>query len=161
MDAVLFSSKSIEWATPPDLFKMLDDEHHFTLDVCAREWNKKCDKFFSPEDNGLVQSWAGHVCWMNPPYGRNMGKWIEKAVKESERAKVVCLLPARTDTKYFHTWIKPQAASIIFLQGRVAFLREGVDTVARAPFPSMVVIFDARTQSEAKGTPGNGLETAG
>ena len=165
MNRALLSSQSIEWATPPEVFNLLNDVHHFTLDVCARPWNKKVDKYFSPEDNGLVQSWAGHVCWMNPPYGRQIGKWIEKAVKESTHAKVVCLLPARTDTKYFHNMIRPHSVSMTFLAGRVAFLREDKDSVVRAPFPSMVVVFDARAESgsksEGKDPAGDGLADAG
>lgn len=156
----MFTSTSIEWATPLSMFNELDAIHHFTLDVCANAGNAKCKKYFTIEDNGLAQSWKGHICWMNPPYGRTIGKWIEKAVAESRHAKVVALLPARTDTKYFHDYIhdKPNV-SFTFLRGRVQFSQPGAKTPNRAPFPSMLVIFDARPEAshvdETSGTDPN------
>lgn len=77
---VMFSSKTDNWSTPQDLFELLDSEFHFTLDVCADENNHKCEKFFTQEDDGLKQKWSG-VCWMNPPYGRGIKHWVEKAYK--------------------------------------------------------------------------------
>ncbi len=133
----LFASTSGEWETPQLLFDVLDDEFGFTLDVCATVQNAKVDNYFSLDDNGLEQDWTGHTCWMNPPYGREIGGWIKKAYEESLRgAKVICLLPARTDTKWFHDYIYGKA-EIRFLKGRLKF----GNAKNSAPFPSMVVIF--------------------
>ena len=130
---VMFSSKSDDWETPRDLFNVLDGEFHFTLDVCADYKNAKCSKYYTREQNGLAQEWTG-VCWRNPPYGREIGKWVEKAAKSF--ATVVMLLPARTDTKWFHDYCLP-FGKIRFLRGRVKF----VGSKNSAPFPSMVVVF--------------------
>ncbi|GAB6276279.1 MAG: hypothetical protein SAMD01599839_08190 [Rectinema sp.] len=81
--ALMFSSKKDDWETPWSLFDELSHEFHFTLDVCATINNTKCIKFFSPKDDGLIQSWKGEVCWMNPPYGRMISKWTRKAYEES------------------------------------------------------------------------------
>ena len=138
---LMFSSKTPLWATPQDFFDMLDSQYHFTLDVCAVPENAKCTNFFTPEIDGLLQQWNG-VCFMNPPYGREIGKWIHKAYTEAltGRCIVVALLPARTDTKWFHEFIynKP-GVSVEFIKGRLKF--GGAFTAA--PFPSMVVVFTA------------------
>jgi len=134
---VMFSSKKTEWETPRALFDELNREFGFTLDVCALPENAKCDLFFAPKTDGLSQSWKGHMCWMNPPYGREIGKWVKKAYEESQRgATVVCLLPARTDTRWFHDYIYGKA-EIRFLRGRIKF----VGSENSAPFPSMIVIY--------------------
>lgn len=131
----LFSSNTDEWETPQDFFKKLDQEFHFDIDVCANEQNRKCERFFSLEQNGLVQQWRG-VCWMNPPYGRQIAQWVKKAYESSqEGAKVVCLLPARTDTRWFHEYCLK--GEIRLLKGRLKFGGSNNS----APFPSMVVIF--------------------
>lgn len=135
---VHFSSKTDLWATPQELFDNLNETYNFDLDVCAIPENAKCDRYFTPEQDGLKQEWKG-FCWMNPPYGRQIGHWIRKAFSESRRgATVVCLLPARTDTKWFHQYIynKPNV-ELEFLSGRLKF--GGSKT--NAPFPSMIVIF--------------------
>jgi phage N-6-adenine-methyltransferase len=101
----MFSSKTDLWATPQDYFDSVAKEFQFTLDVCALPENAKCEKFYSPEIDGLSQEWEG-VCWMNPPYGRVIGKWVRKAYESAKRgAVVVGLLPARTDTQWFHDYI--------------------------------------------------------
>ena len=133
---VMFSSKTDLWATPQDLFDKYDAIYHFETDVCALTENAKCKRFFTPEMDGLKQEWTG-VCWCNPPYGRQIGKWVEKAVKSF--ATVVMLLPARTDTKWFHDWVLPYG-KIEFLRGRLKF--GGCDNPA--PFPSMIVIFEVK-----------------
>ena len=92
----LFSSTTDMWETPKDLFDKLDEEFEFQTDVCAIKQNAKCKRFYTPEQNGLKQIWTG-VCWSNPPYGRGIEKWMKKAYESS--ATVVCLVPARTDTK--------------------------------------------------------------
>jgi len=134
-----FSSKSTEWETPQAFFDKLHREFHFTLDVCATPENAKCHKFYTKEDNGLAQSWSGHTCWMNPPYGRHVADWISKAFSESLSADtvVVCLLPAKTDTKYWHDTIMC-AEEIRFVRGRLSFGKGGP-----AGFPSAVVVFNA------------------
>lgn len=130
---VMFSSKTDLWATPQDFFDELNKEFAFTTDVCAIPENAKCERFFSPVIDGLKQEWTG-VCWCNPPYGREIGKWVRKAHDSS--CTVVGLLPARTDTKWFHEYILGKA-EIRFIKGRLKF--GGAYTPA--PFPSMVVIW--------------------
>jgi phage N-6-adenine-methyltransferase len=134
---VHFSSKDMTWATPPDLFAGLDAEFGFTLDVCALPTNTKCARYFTPEVDGLAQDWRGEVCWMNPPYGGAIGGWLAKARQEAERgATVVCLVPARTDTAWFHDNVLGKA-EIRFLRGRIKF----VGAEYNAPFPSMLVVY--------------------
>lgn len=81
---VMFSSKTDEWATPQEFFNNLDDEFHFTVDVCATEENAKCDKYYTRQDDGLAQDWNGEVVWCNPPYGREMPNWIKKCAEHAE-----------------------------------------------------------------------------
>lgn len=139
MNDVLFSSKSVVWETPQDLFDKLNAEFHFDLDVCALPENAKCEKYYTPEDDGLSQPWNG-VCWCNPPYGRTIGKWIQKAYETfAVGGTVVMLLPARTDTKWFHEYIYNKA-EIRFVKGRLKF----GNSKNAAPFPSMVVVFDGK-----------------
>ena len=133
MNNILFSSKSEMWETPQELFDNLNAEFHFTVDVCATKDNAKCEKFFTPEIDGLKQEWTG-VCWCNPPYGRGIGKWMKKAAEAS--AIVVCLVPVRTDTKWFHDWVLNRA-EIRFIRGRLHFN----GSKNSAPFPSMLVIY--------------------
>ena len=136
---VHFSSKKMDWATPWELFRAWDLSHGpFDYDVCATPQNAKCRKYFTPEMNGLLQSWYG-VCWMNPPYGREIGRWIAKAVGEVQvgnAERVVCLVPARTDTAWWHELVM-RCGEIHFLRGRVRF--EGAEHAA--PFPSAIVVF--------------------
>ena len=132
----MFSSATDLWATPQDYFDSVAKEFPFTVDVCALPENAKCEKFFSPEDDGLSKKWEG-VCWMNPPYGRVIGKWVKKAyISAKEGATVVALLPARTDTKWFHEYIYDKA-EIRFIRGRLRF--GGSENPA--PFPSILVIW--------------------
>ena len=140
---VHFSSKTPEWATPQYLFDALNAEFRFTLDPCATKKNAKCKKFFTAKEDGLKQSWKGESVFMNPPYGREIGKWIEKAYMtvagEPSESIVVCLLPARTDTKWFHDHIYDRdSVAIRFLKGRLRF----GGSKHSAPFPSMVVVFE-------------------
>lgn len=135
----LYSSKTDLWETPQELFDSLNQEFHFDLDVCAIPENAKCDEFYTPEQDGLVKPWIG-TCWCNPPYGRDVGKWVEKAARTAyEGGLVVMLLPARTDTKWFHKWIYNRA-EIRFIQGRLKF----GNSVNSAPFPSMICIFGSK-----------------
>ena len=99
----MFSSATDMWATPQDFFDRLNAFFKFETDVCALPSNAKCHKYFTPEQDGLKQTWEG-TCWMNPPYGRDIGKWIAKAYAEARHngSTIVCLVPARTDTKWWH-----------------------------------------------------------
>lgn len=129
-----FSSATDLHATPQDFFDKLNAEFGFEIDVCATPDNAKCARFFTKAENGLAQNWRG-VCWMNPPYGREIGAWMAKA-HESARggATVVCLVPARTDTRWWHEYaIKHE---IRFIRGRLKF----GDAKNSAPFPSAVVV---------------------
>ena len=132
----MFSSKNTTWETPQWLFNQLDKEFNFELDVCATDDNAKCSKYFTPQENGLKQKWEG-ICWMNPPYGREIGAWVKKAYESSlEGATVVCLLPARTDTKWWHEYCM-KASEIRFIKGRLKF----GNSKNSAPFPSAIVVF--------------------
>ena len=131
----LFTSNKDSWETPQWLFDQLDEEFGFTLDVCAFPENAKCSEYYTPEQDGLIQDWEG-VCWMNPPYGRKIGDWVRKAYESSQRgATVVCLLPARTDTAWWHDYCVKW--EIRFLRGRLKF----GGAKWNAPFPSAIVIF--------------------
>jgi site-specific DNA-methyltransferase (adenine-specific) len=136
---VMFSSATDKWSTPQDFFDKLNTQYKFTLDVCASADNAKCVKYFTEEDNGLEQEWLG-MCWMNPPYGREISKWIRKAYLEAvtRKCKVIALLPARTDTKWFHEYIYNKGVKVTFIKGRLKF----GNCKNAAPFPSMVVEFD-------------------
>lgn len=136
----VFSSKTDNWATPQSFFEELDREFHFTLDPCADDTNHKCSRYFTMKDDGLLQEWSGERVFCNPPYGREIGKWVEKAYKESQKgAVVVMLIPARTDTRWFHEYIYGKA-EIRFVQGRLKF----GNAKHNAPFPSMIVVFRRR-----------------
>ena len=132
----LMSSNTPEWATPQGFFDDLNAEFHFTLDPCALPSNTKCAKFYTPSDDGLIQNWEGETVFCNPPYGRELPKWVKKCYEESSHATIVMLIPARTDTSYFHDYIYHKA-EIRFVRGRLKFN----DGKLGAPFPSMVVIY--------------------
>lgn len=132
---VHFSSKTDLWYTPQDFFKKYDDVYKFETDVCATDDNAKCAKYYTEEMDGLSQEWRG-VCWMNPPYGRTIGNWMKKAYESSlEGATVVCLVPARTDTGWWHNYA--MKGDIEFIKGRLKF----GGSKNSAPFPSAVVVF--------------------
>lgn len=130
------------WETPPDLFLTLDREFGFTLDAAAGPKNTQVDRYFDRETDALEQSWKGDVVFCNPPYGKNLREWLDKARREAHEqgATVVMVLPARTDTLWFHWNVLP-FAEIRFLRGRLTYRRGGVRSNGRAPFASMVVIF--------------------
>ena len=130
---VMFSSKTDLWETPQDFFDKLNEEFHFQTDVCALPENAKCENFYTPEQDGLSQEWSG-TCWCNPPYGRQIAKWVRKA--SESKATTVMLIPARTDTAWFHDYIY-RKAEVRFVRGRLRFSGAKVN----APFPSMVVVF--------------------
>lgn len=132
----LMTSNTDEWATPQEFFDRLNALYGpFTTDVCADESNAKCRSYFDKATDGLKQTWAGK-CWMNPPYGREIGKWMKKAYESaSAGAVVVCLVPARTDTKWWHDYAAK--GQVTFIQGRLKF----GGSKNSAPFPSAVVVF--------------------
>ena len=140
INKALFSSDSAEWETPQDLFDELNEEFKFTIDVCANDDNYKVVPHYSKLNDAFDNNWkedsSNDWKWMNPPYGREIKDWIKKA---SEEKKVVALLPARTDTKYFHEYIyKKPNVEIRFIKGRLKFS----GSKNSAPFPSMIVIFN-------------------
>ena len=142
MNEALFSSKTDEWETPQDFFDRLNEEFHFTLDVCATEENAKCEKYFTKKENGLVQGWKNETVWCNPPYGRQIGQWVFRCLQHSNGGDVaVMLIPARTDTKWFHDYIYGKA-EVRFIRGRLKFGK----SKNSAPFPSMVVVYHGRKE---------------
>ena len=147
---VMFSSKSNDWATPQDFYNQLDAEFEFTLDPCASQSSAKCASFYTADDDGLSKDWEGHTVFMNPPYGRKIGNWIQKAYEEGEKSntRVVALIPARTDTKYWHNYCM-KASEIRFVKGRLKF-GQG-NTKNSAPFPSAVVIFSGSPPPKISG----------
>ena len=137
---VMFSSKTGEWATPQEFFDKLNWRFGpFDLDPCAHASNTKCANFFTEAEDGLSKNWEGFTSFVNPPYGRGIEKWIQKAYEESrkEDTKVVMLIPARTDTKYWHQYVM-RADEVYFVKGRLKF----GDSDNSAPFPSAIVVFD-------------------
>lgn len=136
---VLFSSKSQEHTTPQDFFNKLNDEFNFICDLAATKENALCVKFFSKEDDALSQEWPKGNCFCNPPYGRDLGSWILKAKQEAlSGTTTVMLIPARTDTRWFHDWVLPYRLNEIrFIKGRLKF----GGSKNPAPFPSMLIIF--------------------
>jgi len=135
----LFTSLSNEWATPQEFFDKLDTEFHFNLDPCATSKNAKCSRYFTQADDGLARDWDGSRVFVNPPYGHEISKWVRKSWEESQRGcLVVMLIPARTDTRYWHDYVM-KADEIRFIRGRLYF--NVGERTGRAPFPSAVVVF--------------------
>ena len=137
---VHFSSAADSWETPDDVFAVLDEEFSFSLDPCADACNAKCVRYFTKQENGLAQNWGTETVFMNPPYGREISQWIKKAYESSRGgATVVCLVPARTDTQWWHDYV--MKGEIRLIKGRLKFGGHKNS----APFPSAVVIFKATT----------------
>lgn len=142
ISSTLYSSRSEDWATPPEFFSRLDAVFHFRLDACASEKNAKCERYFTKQQDALPRDWFPYrSVWMNPPYGRDIARWMKKAYNESRKGcVVVCLVHARTDTKWWHDWVH-QKAQVVFVKGRLKF----GDARNSAPFPSAVVIYGLDT----------------
>lgn len=135
---VHYSSKANEWSTPQAFFDELNKEFNFTLDPCATSENAKCTKYFTVEDDGLKQDWSKDIVFMNPPYGREIKRWINKAYEESQKgATIVCLIPPRTDTSYWHNYIFGKADDIRFIKGCLKF----GGSKNPAPFPTAIIIY--------------------
>ena len=142
---VMFSRKEDAWATPQDFFDKLNEEFHFTLDPCANDQNHKCEKYYTQEQDGLQQDWSGETVFCNPPYGRVISKWVRKCFEEVYCGSCKCavmLLPARTETMWFHDYIYHKA-EVRFVKGRLKF---GGATV-NAPFPNMIIVFRGREKA--------------
>ena len=135
---LMFSSENETWSTPQDFFNSLNNEFNFTLDPCCSIETAKCSKFYTEKEDGLIQDWQGETVFCNPPYGKKIKDWVKKCYFESKKplTTVVMLIPARTDTSYFHDFIYNKS-EIRFIRGRLKF----GDSKNGAPFPSMVVIF--------------------
>jgi len=134
--SVFESSERSDWETPQEIFDCLDKEFRFTLDVCAGHDNTKVALYISEQQNGLIQDWSHSVCWMNPPF-KDKKKWIEKAYKESlkDSTIVVCLIPARTNTNWWHQYC--MKGEIRFICGRPKFK----GAIHGLPQPLAIVIF--------------------
>jgi len=145
---VMFSSKTAEWTTPQTFYDRLNQEFNFTLDPCCTDETAKCNTYYTEADDGLSQSWAGHSVFMNPPYGRSIKEWIRKAYEESRKPNtvVVALIPARTDTRYWHDYCM-EASEIRFIRGRLKF----GESNNSAPFPSAVVVFGSGSNPQISG----------
>lgn len=153
MNGALLSSKKMDYCTPKEFFAELDKEFHFALDAAATEASAKCAAFYTPENDGLTKPWniaGGGAVFCNQPYGREIGKWVRKAYEEAQSgATIVLLIPARTDTSYFHNYILGHA-EIRWVRGRLRFEDEDGMVYPPAPFPSMVVVYN-RKKAERDG----------
>jgi site-specific DNA-methyltransferase (adenine-specific) len=139
MTSGMYSSDSCEWATPQEFFDRLDAEFAFDIDVCATPHNAKCPRYWTKAHDALTKDWGRLTLWMNPPYGRQIGRWMQKAYEASlDGATVVCLVPARTDTAWWHDYAAK--GDVRFIRGRLKFVRDDGKSDS-APFPSAVVIF--------------------
>lgn len=141
----LLTSNTDLWETPKDFFYKMDKEFNFTLDVCAIPENAKCKNYFTPSMDGLIQEWV-RSCWMNLPYGKEIGLWMKKAYESflnKSVTSVVCLIPARTDTKWWHDYA--MKGEIRFIKGRLKF----GDSKNPAPFPSAIVIFSPNMKTNS------------
>ena len=145
---VMFSSKTAEWTTPQAFYDRLNQEFNFTLDPCCTDETATCSTYYTEADDGLTQPWAGHSVFMNPPYGRSIKDWIRKAYEESRKPNtvVVALIPARTDTRYWHDYCM-EASEIRFIKGRLKF----GEANNSAPFPSAVVVFGSGSNPQISG----------
>lgn len=138
----LFTSDKNYWETPQDFFDELHEKYEFTLDAAATDENAKLPNYYTVEDDALKQKWEGRV-FVNPPYGREIKHWVEKAYKESLEPYnecVVMLIPSRTDTIYWHEYIFGKAKDIDFLKGRLKFEIDGEPRDV-APFPSALITY--------------------
>ena len=147
---LMFSNINNAWCTPQSFFDKINEEFNFTLDPCCTEVSAKCKNFYTPQKDGLLQDWTGESVFVNPPYGRQIGKWVKKCYEEGQKKNttVVLLIPSRTDTRYFHDYILGKA-EIRFLKGRLTFwdldgekYKNGdFKSMTPAPFPSLLAIF--------------------
>ncbi len=125
--ALIFSSASDRWATPPAVFDALNAEFQFDFDPCPLDGT-------IDGTSPLFSDWQGKRVFCNPPYGPGIGEWLKRGL---EASVAVFLIPARTDVRWFHDIVLPRASEIRFIRGRLKF----GDATTGAPFPSMVVVF--------------------
>lgn len=137
-----FKSNSEEYETPPEIFEPLQKEFDLQLDVCATKENTKCDLFFTKEEDGLTKEWDRSF-WMNPPFGRNLKKWVQKAYEESQKGVIgVLLLPVRSNTIWWHKYIIDTKAEVRFLKGEIKFV--GYERGLWLPFA--IIIFNKNVE---------------
>ncbi len=146
MEQALFSSEKMDWETPQELFEALNREFDFTIDLAASPSNAKCSRFYTAKENALEKNWEGETAFLNPPYGRDCWKWIQKAYSESQKPNtvIVLLIAARTSNKEWHEYIFPKAKEIRFIRGRLKFTTNA-KKISSAPFPSAIVVFAKHT----------------
>ena len=143
----LFTSNNPAYETPKEFYNKYNSKYNFTLDACASDTNHLCDKYYTVNNSCLDKDWTGNTVWMNPPYGNEISKFIKKAYDEwkDHNVETVMLLPARTDTKWFHDYIyRKRGVKIEFIKGRLHFCTNGVPDKNGAPFPSMIVVYKKR-----------------
>lgn len=149
MQKALFTSNKQTWETPIDLFNKLNEVFHFNIDLCAEDSTAKCELYYTPTIDGLNRNWCSMNYWMNPPYGREQIQWIVKASNDSMifDSTIVCLIPARPDTKVWQDIIFPTARAVCFLRGRLKF----GNSKDAAPFPSALIVFGNNITNEQIG----------
>lgn len=142
INRALFSSEKETHETPQWLFDELNKQFEFDVDVCALPESAKCERYFTPTDNAFTKVWNG-CCWMNPPYGRKISEWMIYAAEQSSQngSTIVCLVPSRTDTKWFHNALENEPA-VMFIKRRLKF----GNAKALAPFPSMIMVFSSNAK---------------
>jgi len=148
----LLSSNKQNWRTPKAFFRRLDDKFSFGLDAAAEPCNALCERYITKEQDALASHWPDFLpdrgifnVWLNPPYGRNIWKWLNKAWEMSatnQISRVICLVPARTDTDWFHNYVWGRANEIVLVHGRIRFEDEQGPAPHTSTFPSMVVAYD-------------------
>ena len=139
-----FSSDKMDWRTPPKVFERFDKLFKFQLDAAASEANALCPKYYTKEDDALTKDWVKDATriWVNPPYGRSIGKWIKKCQEEAQKGCiVVALIFSRTDTKWWHDHIMGSASMVYLIKGRIKFLTPEGGKANSAPAPSCVVVW--------------------
>jgi site-specific DNA-methyltransferase (adenine-specific) len=134
-NAARWHGENGDWETPSEVYEPLDAEFHFTLDPCAYPTTAKCARFFTVEDDGLRQSWAGERVFMNPPYGKGMADWTAKAATSG--ALVVGLLPAQVDSLWWHRDVLAAGAEVRYIRGRVRFK---VGDGYNSPFTPILIV---------------------
>jgi len=156
---LMFSNVNNAWCTPQDFFDRINKEFNFTLDPCASKKSAKCNTYFTAIDDGLIQDWGGYTVFCNPPYGREISKWVRKCYEESRKPNtaVVLLIPSRTDTRYFHDYILDKA-EVRFIKGRLTFWdldgekfkNKDFKSMTPAPFPSLLAIFRSNNAGQTE-----------
>lgn len=149
MNSALLSSKNMNWCTPQDFYECLDNEFHFALDAAATDKTAKCRLYYTPETDGLAQSWdVGGAVFCNPPYGREIGKWVRKFVRRSAGGLSDCTSDSRADRHRLVSRLHIRETGNPFLRGRLRFTDEDGNAADPAPFPSMVVVYNGKRSEQ-------------